>query len=239
MHIHKIVFLFLIVFLSENCASSKYQSNSFRILTVGSGRASEKAIQSNSPNMKQSTCCDASELIAKSNSNFLNTTVEIRGDEQNFSLNVTTKGKLQTMGLVSDCRSSQNEFEECTCELKSDAKSSANPKINTSKTGWVDNSTFYMISEGKASENAISKNSQAMREASCIESARVNALGHLILSAGKKGTRDLTNLNNKFNLPPVYFRTCISPEDDYKRCKCEIAVQGDNLLIEILKSWPE
>jgi regulatory protein YycH of two-component signal transduction system YycFG len=231
-----LLILFLILL---NCSSSKYYSDNFRILSLSSARASQKAIESNSPAMKQSTCCDAGETLVKSNNNFLNTTVEFSGDELNYNLKINTKGKVQTLGLINECKSSLNDFEECTCELKSEGQTASKLKINTKKQGWVDDSTYYTIVEGKASESIINKNSQAMKEVSCIENTRQNAIANMLIATGKKGTRDLSSFQLKFSIPPVYYKSCESISGDFETCKCEIAIQEDNLMIRLLQEWPD
>ena len=215
--------ILIILFLFANCTQEiKYSYPSPRVRDTFAARASANAIKNTSSYQKQSSCCNAAETTALSHQARKGKPYTL---EMNFTTNETkvefSEPNPPKLNYITECISRMNDFEECYCFIKSEKKELSSDFIGNEKdTGWINSSTYKMITEAKASENAIQKNSPSMLETTCLEASYLSSLHSMYASIAKEKELNLTEFKIKTNLPEAYLKSCES-KNGYKNCKCE------------------
>lgn len=208
-----------------------YKYDKYTINGVFTGRASEKAIERDSLNMKKSTCCEGTELSAKmiilrSSSEFV-----LTGDREANSFNISGNGKVVRIDETK-CEDRKNNFEECYCvlEIKNRHNEILEKEVLESgaKTGWISNNTYTILSKGGASPKAKEKQSQAMKEATCIDSSQTNAIKSMIFDLQDEIQKDKKTVNIKTRLPSIYLKSCESA-NYYEDCSCKFAFHEEGI----------
>lgn len=238
----KTLILFLL-FTFFSCATHKYKFKDYTVVSIGAAKASSNAISKNIKEMKMTTCCEAASLVAIQNSQYLNSTTLVTGEREKFSVKQNAEGKLKTIGAEKKCYSDKNDYEECTCNYEFGQKIDSNVLIDIqnaeTKTGWVSPHTYIAIVMGKASQTAIDRGSQSMRESSCIDNARMNSIAAMIFDLGKNNYKDTSNVNVSFRTPMIYIKSCISDNQKFESCSCDMAIYEDKLKFRLLDNWKD
>jgi hypothetical protein len=227
----------IILILFVNCTQEiKYSYPTPRVRDIFAARASANSIKNSSSFQKQSSCCLAAETTALSHQIHKGKPYSL---EMKFATNETkvdfNEFNPPKLNYVTECISRINDFEECYCLVKSQKKELQKEFIgNETDQGWINSSTYKMIAESKASENAISKNSPSMKETSCIEASYLTALHSMYASIAKEKDLNLTEFKIKTNLPEVYLKSCES-KDGFANCSCELYLYEYDLKEKLFK----
>jgi hypothetical protein len=201
--------------------------------SFGSGRASQISIIAKKVHVKRATCCQAAELTALSNSNVLDSTIRLKGKLKRTNLLLETSGSIKP--IKTECTSTLNDFEECKYRIIFDAPNRP-PFYMTRGSGWIDEDSYRIDSIGKASRNAIEKDSYAMKETTCIEASKLNAVGNMISSLSKEPNK---TYNISLRSPQIWLNSCNSVKNDFEVCTCEITLYDKGLKERVLSKLNE
>lgn len=219
------------VFLSSCSGKYNYKYDKYTINGVFTGRASEKAIERDSLNMKRTTCCEGTELSAKMVTLRSNSEFTLTGERETNTFNVSGNGKIIQIS-DSKCEDRKNNFEECYCIL--DIKGKHNEILEKEvfesgkKSGWISNNTYIVESKGNASPKAKEKQSQAMKEATCIDSSQTNAIKSMVFDLQDEILKDKKTVALKTRLPSIYLKSCESV-NNYENCNCKFAFHEEGI----------
>ena len=227
----KNLFLFLTFFFSI-----LYASDTYRLEVKGFGRASEDAIRLKTYLGKKLSCTEAARLNALQNSS-IDGNILLQGSPESPEIQFSTAGKLPPFFFFF-CRSVKNDYEECICKLKI----KKDPPLKTTRVtsrgeGWIDEDNYETLSEGRASSKAIEKESPAMKETTCVEAARLSAVGKMFSDiAREKGIR---HYNIRIQSPQIWLKSCESTDNEFAKCRCKVMLYAKGLKDRVEKAMEE
>lgn len=226
----KAILLLVTIFIT-NILSQDASTKNYSLSSTGFGRASDISIIGKNYKKKQSTCCTAAEMDAISYSSSIQSTVSVRGKLKKSNILFESSGIVKP--TKTECISTLNDYEECKTTITFDSTTKTVGSVKRGN-GWEDDDTYHIESKGRASRKAIDKSSYAMKETTCIESSKLNAIGNMIADVAKENNRNTENLNIKMKSPQIWINSCQSLENDFETCVCDILLVEKNLKQKVL-----
>ncbi|MEM7179430.1 MAG: hypothetical protein AAF518_00840 [Spirochaetota bacterium] len=199
-------------------------------VTTGHGRASDKAIMTGRSELKKQSCCETARYNAYKKVGHFQSSIVITGNSKKPYISLKY-GNAQKRTGNNKCTSLHNQYEECKVQIQDNTPFAFRSK---SRSGWIDENTYVVISEGKASFRAITKNSYAMKETTCIEATKLNAIYTMVQNVAQSIYGNDEKVDFKIKSPKIWVKSCRSEKNEYEQCKCKIVLHDKGLKQKVI-----
>lgn len=198
--------------------------------TTGYGVASKKALVSGKKQIRQQSCCEHARRNLLRRFGLYQNAIYLSGTTSHPKVQFDYHFQ-QKLPQLQSCRSTKNDFEECQADIY---LPNSILSRSSGKEGWIDENTYSVLSKGKASLRSIAKNSFAMKQVTCIDASKLNAVSAMVKNVARSLYGTDEDIDFTLRSPQVWLDRCRSLKNQYEECECKIYLKERGLKQKVI-----
>lgn len=216
----KIRVLMIAVFSFANCSSDYMRFSEMSALGM------QKMIDAKNEKGAYESCCEGCKMMLHSTCGVPGGNVRMNIFKSNSNISFSARVQDETSQSNFQCQEVKREFGGCQCGYSTSEKivlKHERSKLN--KGYWIDEETFAVHIEAKASKGAIRTGRMVQKKSTCLSELISGAMYSMVTSVKS----DFQNGSFELEKYPSIFVNSCENENEYESCSCNIVLKSESL----------